>query len=410
MNCPAITACSKSVTAEDLPVDVALSRHGDDWRRLAAEAADSTLFMHPAVTQSWAEGIAPGHVRPSVAIVREKTRLLGVLPLMRARMWRGPALVPRLDYAPYDTDLAPGTKRVLPVRQLASLVSWRCAAVRPTALALPRDRPVVLGALAPLLARSKGVDQIVLPTLDGADAALWQDAFGRAGVDAWVHRSKRPVLTLQNVRPVEELIAGASRNFRRRIARARNAAQDCELTFEVLAGPAARTGLPLVAEVAKRSWKAAAPTPDRIAIPYAGPQQSFIEGLLEKGSDDLDPVLILGRIAGEPVVATLCLRHGDCLTPLVTFRTDAAPEASPGLLSLAAAIDWAAEAGIARIDWNATQDWLRPLADRESSLCTLVAFLPTLRGRLYDRIARRRAGLSSPAELGAPDLPPNASR
>jgi hypothetical protein len=57
-------------------------------------------------------------------------------------------------------------------------------------------------------------------------------------------------------------------------------------------------------------------------------------------------------------------------------------------------IDYAVAQGLRTFDLNATQDWLRHIADSHHMLVNVCAFRPTLRGRVYEVIARRRRGSS----------------
>lgn len=400
--------------AEILPLSEALQRHGAEWRQLWRTAPGAAVFSAPDHAAAWSATVADGRehgrlghggrggrVRGGAALVWRGPRLIGATALMQATNWRGPALLPRIDYAPYDADLAPGTRRLFPVRQLSTPVSWRAASIRPTLLTLPEDRRAVQGALALLMARHRGIDQIVLPCEEGPEAAGWLRALAGAGLQPFLHRLDRPLLVLAHPQPFEALLAGQSRNFRRRVQRARRAAAEAGLRFRILSDPdAALAALPRLAEVAAASWKADPGPSGRITVPHAGPQARFLQALL--AGPAIAPVTALCETPdGQAVAALVALRHRDRLTGFATFHTGALPEASPGLLLLTEVIDWAAGAGITRFDMNATQDWVRPLCDQESTLCNVVAFLPTLRGRLYARICRARSGGGDPAETPA---------
>lgn len=367
---------------------VAIARFGDAWRRLAETVGTATLFMWPAVFDAWQHELAQG-VSAEVLLVHSGARLIGVLPLMRARVQRGPSFVPRIDYAPYDRDLVPPSLRPFPVRQVSSMVSWRATSLRPTLLSAPEDREDVIDAIAVALAELRGVDEIVLP-VDARDASAWLQALRRAGLSPWVHDLQRKVLTLEELRPFDDILAAQGRNFRRNVARARVAAAQAGLTWTIRDGPEqVLPHLDGIARVAGESWKGKGHG-SRTAIPYAGLQQRFFERLLRDRQSGLSPLLGIGERAGEKVCIALCQRHGESLTGLLLFRNDLYPDASPGLLLLAAVIDHAASQGLRRLDLNATQDWLRHIADSSHSLVNVVAFRPTLRGRIWDLIARAR--------------------
>jgi CelD/BcsL family acetyltransferase involved in cellulose biosynthesis len=199
------------------------------------------------------------------------------------------------------------------------------------------------------------------------------------------------VLTLEHVRPAEEILRDQSANFRRNVRRARAAADASGLAFRILEGR--RAVLPhreLVARLAAESWKGRPEESDRVAIPYEGAQRRFVEALLAAGDSGLEPVLCLGEIAGEPVQVLLSFRHRATLTALLIFRRDIPAAASAGHLALLTLVDWCLQAGVRRLDLNATQDWLRHLSDSRHRLLNVATFRPTPRGRLYDLIARWR--------------------
>jgi CelD/BcsL family acetyltransferase involved in cellulose biosynthesis len=62
------------------------------------------------------------------------------------------------------------------------------------------------------------------------------------------------------------------------------------------------------------------------------------------------------------------------------------------LMGMGRLIDYAMAQGLQTFDLNATQDWLRHIADSSHMLVNVAAFRPTLRGRIYDVIARGRRG------------------
>jgi hypothetical protein len=372
---------------------VAIAGYGDVWRRLAETVGSSTVFMWPAVFDAWQHELAQG-VSAQVLLVHADSRLVGVLPLMRARVLRGPAFLPRIDYAPYDRDLAPLSHRPFPVRQVSSMVSWRATSLRPTLLCAPEDRTGVIAAVTVALAGMRDVDQIVLP-VRAEEEATWLQGLRRAGLSPWAHDLRRKILTLEALRPFDQIVAAQSRNFRRNVARARTAAAQAGLTWSIHDGiDQVLPHLDTIARVAGESWKGKG-SGDRMAIAYAGPQQRFFERLLRDRQSGLSPLLALGGCGGQTVCVALCQRHGQSLTGLLVFRTDLHPDASPGLLLLGAVIDHAAAQGIRRLDLNTTQDWLHHFADTSHLLVNVVAFRPTIRGRTWELIARaRRRSLS----------------
>lgn len=371
-----------------LDADTAVALHGDAWKRLAQATDQSTFFMWPAVFDAWRHELA-SDVTANVIVVQRGTQMMGVLPVMQATVWRGPAFVPRIDYAPGDRDLAPGGMRAFPVRQVSSVVSWRATALRPTLLCAPLDRVGVIGAVTRVLATLRGVDQIVMP-VHAAEDALWMEGFQQAGLAPWCHQLQRQVLTLEKVRPFDDLVAGQSANFRKNVRRARTAAADAGLAFTLYEGhDAVLTKLDAFARLADESWKATGTT-EKTGIPYAGLQRNFFERVFRDRASGMTPVLAMGAVDGQHVAAALCMQQGSKLMGLLTFRNDLHPTASPGLLGMAILVDYAAARGLQTFDLNATQDWMRHISDSSHMLVNVAAFRPTWRGRLYDIIARTR--------------------
>lgn len=385
------------IETERLPVPGALCRHGAAWRELAARVGDATVAMHPAFVAAWSAAIA-GPGPGSVIFVRRGETLIGVLAVMAETVWRGPAMMPRIDYASYDADLAVGTRRLFPVRQVSSVVSWRAAAIRPSTLCRTADRAEVYGAIARCLAGIVRTDQIVLPVHEGQEAEIWLSAFTDAGLSPSIQRLHRTVLTLETADAFHAIVAGQNSNFRRNIRRAREAAATAGLRFTLHSGwGAVRPQLSRLAALAGRSWKAGRDGDTRIAIPFDGTQRAFVDRMAADGDPSLMPVLVFGHVAGRAAVAQLYLAQGGTLTGLLTFHDNSVPEASPGLLGIEPALDWAVARGLTRLDLNATQGWVRHLSDSKRTICNLVCFGPTLRGRLYRRISRARTIDAAPS-------------
>lgn len=386
-----------AVTVERREPDALTPADRDSWRQLAEAVPEATVFMWPAALDAWRRTIGAG-VATEVLLARRNGSLVGVLPVMRSRVRRGPAFVPRIDYGAFDSDLCPG-RRPFPVRQLSSVVSWRATSVRPTVLCAPENRPDVARAMAGALAVTRGVDQIVLPLRAGEEGP-WLEGFRAAGLSPWRHDLGRGVLTLERVRPFEEILRDRSANFRRNVRRARAAAAEAGLTFRILEGRAevgAQMGL--LAQLAAESWKGRGDDPERTAIPYEGDQRRFFEALLDEPASGIEPVLCLGETPDGPVLAALTFRHGPSLAGLLTFRREVLGAASPGLLGKAALIDWCAAEGLRRFDLNATQSWMRHLSDSTHQLVNVAVFRPTPRGLAYGLVAawRRRRTLPTAA-------------
>lgn len=384
---------SSSPVALRLGHDAALDRYEAAWRALAHDVGTATFFMLPSSFRAWRD-VLSAQVETSVIVVVEGTDLIGVLPVMRARVMRGPAFVPRIDYGPADRVFSPGGSRLFPIRQLSPVVSWQATSVRPTLLCHPERQSAVTAAIAPLLAGASGVDQIVLPARQDGEETDWQTALSDAGLAPWVHQLGRQVLTIERARPFDEIVAGEKKKFRQNVRRARAAGEAAGLRFSTHAGrEAVLPRMDAFAALAAESWKQAPETGGTIAIPYQGPQRRFFETLLAVEDTGFVPVLSLAETDAGPVAALLSAHHGSTLTMLLTFRDGQFPRASPGLLTVATAIDWAASQGIARIDLNSTQSWVRYIADSRHMLCNVAAFRPTPRGQVYGGLRRLAARL-----------------
>lgn len=399
--------------AEILGAEAAESRLGAEWLQLAFAVEDATCFMLPAFFRAWRQVLAEEDEAQVIAAF-DGDGLIGVLPLMRGRVWRGPSCAPRIDYASADRRLSPGGRRPFLLRQLASVVSWPAASLRPTLLAAPVARAAAVRSMAATMLAAPGNDVIVLPVYLGEDAATWTAAFREAGGQPWLHALNRDVLTLDTVRPFDEVVARQPGKFRQNIRRARAAADRLGISFEVHAGRAeVARRFDRVARAASRSWKQAGEDGRQTALPYAGRQQAFFETLLDEEGTGLVPLLAEARMGDDAIAVLLAARAGATVTAFVTFRDDRGAAASPGLLLFGALIDWCVAQGVRRFDINATQDWLRHLSDTRRTLANLVVFTPTLRGGAFSLISRaarwahaRRSG--DPAPPGAVALPPPA--
>jgi hypothetical protein len=360
----------------------------DGWLSLAGSVPDATVFMWPAAFEAWRHTIG-ARIESTVILARRGEKLVGVLPVMRAWVWRGPAFAARIDYGPFDADLV-GRHRPFPLRQLSSVVSWRATALRPSLLCANADRTEITRAIARTLASTPGADQILIPVRKGEENP-WLEGFRDAALEPWVHELGRSIMTLEQVRPFDEILHGQSANFRKNIKRARAAAAEAGLAFRVLIGhEQISSRMDLLARLAAASWKGQGNASDRVAIPYDGDQRRFFEALLARAGSEIEPVLCIGETADGPIHAALTVRHGQTLTGLLTFRRDVLADASPGLLGKAALVDWCAANDILRFDLNTTEHWLRHLADSSHQIVNVAAFCRTPPGRVYNRLARWR--------------------
>jgi CelD/BcsL family acetyltransferase involved in cellulose biosynthesis len=373
-----------AVSAAVLHDDAAIADLQAEWRMLADEASASGLFLQPAVWQSWHGTIGAG-TAPQVMAVREAGRLVGVWPVMTRAAWRGPTLGVRYDYDPVDRRWLRGAPlRWVPVRQISPVLSLPATMLGPMLLTTPRRRAAVIGAIADRVAHMAGWDVAVIP-VDMAEMTVWQRAFTAAGARNVVQTLDRMDFSLAHVVPLETVIAAQPQKFRANVRRARSAADHAGLRVSVVADlPLAQSH---VARLAEESWKAHGRDGQHAVVPYAGPQQAFFEALLQ--ADDAPRTVIATVMRGDvPVAITLGAVHGQTLTTLLTFWNGMEKQATPGLLCMGALVDWAAQTGITRIDFNTNSPWLRYLTDTVTLQHNLLVFAPTWRGRLLAGLHR----------------------
>ena len=381
---------SKRLQASMLEPGEALERFGQAWEELSLNSDASTCFTMPGYFRHWWRVLSKG-VETRVLVVTEGEHLLGVLPLVRAHVWRGPSCAPRVDYLPSDRPLAPRGYRFVPLRQLSTVASWPAVCLRPTLAVREPDRAAVAAAAAAAMTAQEDVDVIVLPVEEGPDAKAWMEGFYAAGLAPRLHRLHRSLYSLQHVKPFDDLVAGESRNFRKNVRRARAAAEEAGLDIDVVSGHGA-VGAQLneVARVARESWKQGGRGSRGLPVPYEGRQQAFFESVIGDHQSGFEPVLATARQGGRSVAVLLALRQAAVLSALLIFRSEAIETGSPGLLLVGSLLDWGARNGVRRYDLNATQDWLRHISDTQGTLANVVVFRPTFMGRAGATLSRLR--------------------
>lgn len=372
------------------------ARIEEPWRALSLAVEHPSCFASPSYLRAWLATLSDD-VEPFVLAVPRGGELVGVMPMMRARVRRGPKGAPRHDFAPSDRALlGRGRPRPFPLRQISPVVSMPASLVGPAPLCRAEDRREVVHALAGRIAGLGRWDVLAIPADAGPAQEDWCEALAAAGLAPWVLPLGRRIGAIGRVEPFAEKVARQKKKFRQNIRRAQADAVEAGLAVEVHEGrEAVAARMPELAAVAAASWKDRGREELELAVPYAGRQRRFLETLIADPASgrDLVPVLAMARLGAEPVAALLSLRHGTCLTAIVTFRSETLPQASPGMLVLGRTIDWAAENGMDAFDLNATHEWTRHLIDEERSQDVVVCFSRGLRGRamgLVSALARRR--------------------
>jgi len=360
-----------------------------EWRELALEILDAGCFTTPTFYRNWLATLSVG-VACFLVAVRSDTRLMGVLPMMCARVSRGPQCVPRHDFSPADrVYLKDRYPRPIRLRQLSPVVSMPAALSRSPLLCRESDLRAVTAAIARKLAQIRTWDVLAIPVFEGPNQDAFMAGLTQAGLSPWVHELHRTYRSISSLEPFEHTVARQNSNFRKNIRRARTVAAEQGMSFSVLEGRAAVTEhLNILANVAGMSWKECE-TRD-LTIPYSGAQKLFFETMImdPRSDADLIPVLCVAQVPDGPVAVSLSLLHGNVLTGMLMFHNNLVPKASPGVLLLGCLIDWAAARSIIRLDLNATHPWLEKLSDTESRENNVIAFAPTARGRFFSLVSQ----------------------
>ncbi|MFX0540912.1 GNAT family N-acetyltransferase [Roseovarius sp. S4756] len=385
---------SEALQATCLSLDEAISRWGTAWQELADNVGSATLFSRPAAVSAWDRHYR-ARMTGSVLIALDGSRLAGVLPLMRGRVWRGPAFAPRIDYASEEASLMPSAFRPFPVRQVSPVVCWRASMVKPVLLCQPGDLDGVCHAMALVLANMTGIDQIILTAYEDDEASAWISGLREAGLSPFRHALDRSVYTLETLRDLDSIIDEQSANFRKNMRRSSARARKVGLTFSHFLGrEEVIPQLDTLADIADRSWKNTGSRETVVALKHDASQQAYLRDMISFDDPGLEPFLTLAHTGNTAIAAALWFRHGQTQSGLYIFRDETDRRLSTGLLTLAQGYGPALEAGLERIDLNATQDWVRYLADTNRMMSNVVAFRPTIAGRMYQAIASRRGHLS----------------
>lgn len=367
-----------------------------EWLALCAEADRPTWWQRPETVQAWHE-ILNRERSTELALVRdEERRLRGLLPFFAARVWRGPACAPRYDYAPWDRSFIRKTGiRPLPVRQITTAASTPGTLLWVGPLCRPVDLESVYYEMLRALVARRGWDVIVMPAFEGKQVASWRTACRSQNIECHTQDLGRKVLTINELRPFDQIVAAGPKKFRQNVRRARASAKSVGLTFSIAEGvEACRPLLPTVANIAGSSWKSIGRSDQDMILPYGGQQQAFVERLFSTAQPGMTPAIALAHVGGVPICAYVALVQQESLTTLLTFWNGEHPDMSPGLLLLGHLLDWGGDKGLRYIDFNSTHPWIRYLADASRIQYNVVIFAPTLRGRALARLATATGRLS----------------
>jgi CelD/BcsL family acetyltransferase involved in cellulose biosynthesis len=388
-----------SIRVDLLDPDTALARHRAAWAALAATEGVNAYAL-PCAFDAWRRTLAAG-TEASVLVALRGEELAGVMPVMQAVVRRGPSFSPRHDFAPADRIfLRPGPPRPFRLRQISPVVSVAAMMTTPAVLCLAADRRNIVHAMAARLAALPRWDVFVAPVSE-PEQGDWLEGLHRVGLDPWIHPLHRTIMGLARVVPFDAVVEQQNRNFRRNVRRARAEAERIGLVFEIHQGAAAAAHLGELAEIAGASWKVGPAEEIELTVPYEGAQRRFYEALADGSglaTDGATPLIVLAKADRTLLAAALCIRCGNRMTGCLTFHNPIFPKASPGLLVVGRAIDWAAEQGLARFDLNGSHEWIRHLSDEGRAVDNVMAFAPTLRGRGFRLVHRMLAALRQARE------------
>lgn len=355
----------------------------EEWQSLFATVEGAAWLCDPQAFRIWERHLRQKGGTLIVAVRDAAGQLRGILPLMRDLAWRGPAAAPRYDYDPQDRHLIVKRRiRPIPVRQITTVASLPATTLWVSPLCRTEDRRAVQLAIAGAIVGLSRWDVTVLPAMEGEEETGWRDAFAAHGQIVRVQRLGRVAQDLHELAPFKTVVDRQKQKFRQNVRRAQTAAAVAGVRFEIQVGAATMiSNFETIAELARASWKHEGREDTDVHLAYDGAQQAYFEAFFADPELKSTPVLGVASDADGPIAVFLMLRHGSSLTALLTFWNGRQPQASPGLLLLGTAIDWAAEEGLGQFDFNATAPWVRYVADTQRSFCHIIAFAPNLRGR-----------------------------
>jgi hypothetical protein len=132
------------IAAEIIEAAEGFARLEEPWRQLSLAVERPSCFAAPAYFRAWHATLADD-VKPFLVTAWRGDCLLGVMPMMRARVRRGPKGAPRHDFAPSDRALlGPGPLRPFALRQISPVVSMPANFTVPAPLCRTAERGVVV--------------------------------------------------------------------------------------------------------------------------------------------------------------------------------------------------------------------------------------------------------------------------
>jgi CelD/BcsL family acetyltransferase involved in cellulose biosynthesis len=306
----------------------ALEALAPEWAALCARDPACGPFQHPAWLIPWTRRFAPR--APWVLCARAAGRLAGVLPLVR---WRE------------------GARRV--VSPLGAGVSDVFDAVVDPALA----HAALAALLARLAAARAGFDRVDLEQLPPGARLL--GAAAPRGLRTEVEpQDARPVLPLPPGTRLADVVPAGQR---RRLARARRAAERVGALTLAVAGPAA---MDLLLRLHGERWQARGEAGVVAEVELQDFHREVAAPMAASGALRLYVL----RLGGEPIAALYGFRTGARLSCYLQGFAPGAARLSPGVLLLGAVLEEALREGVAvadflrgrepyKYDWGARDEW-----------------------------------------------------
>ncbi len=362
----------------------------EEWERLPTREPDNPLFTSPAWFSAWRDCFGDT-TRNGVLAFRSESELIGVMPFMLGRLWRGPALGIRFDYRPGDEAFLRDRPRYrfLRVRQASPAMGIECGNVRGGLRSQPGREGACLRALFAFLCAFGGWTLAVFPV---AESRLdeWREALAPTPLRGQLRSLRRRIHGRAGIPDWKDFLASRTRHFRKRVIHAVNHAARAGLEMRDHVGVAqAEAGLEALFQLAGSSWKATGREGESLVVPMTPATRRFYATLCSGGETGIEPVVSVLYEGDVPRAAMLNLVCQRTLVPCLTYFDPAVAAIYPGRLLMKAMFEWAHRAGLERIDFNATHDWVEPFADRTELYRDLVVFNDTRTGRGLHRLVRR---------------------
>jgi CelD/BcsL family acetyltransferase involved in cellulose biosynthesis len=335
------------------------------WQRLHAAQPAAPLFAGPDWCLAWWRAFGASK-EPRVLALRRGGELVGVLPLVRARLRCGPHIASPHAVQPEDLDLVRSRSRLalLPVVQLAPFANLPSGCVRASwLLDASLDGETAWRAWLRALARRSDWHVLVAPRVSLDDEPPLRAA-ARAAECAAREGGTPAALYELLLRPWPEWFAARSGHFRRRYQAAERAFGALGAwTLEVVEAAELDAALDATFALARASWKQSPREGQALHVPMTPVAEGFFRELAHAGAARGDTMLLALRQGGSVVGVLLGLRSGRTLTLLQTFFDARVARASPGRMLMRGAIEWGVAQGVVRIDTNGNSPLVRMFAD-----------------------------------------------